>query len=114
MLFMSTYVYSKTNSRMYRVFPLGDESAMTDFGPLPKLNLKQKLLIATGQPAYVRHMKPAGYRDFVPVYVARCMKKSSNGQIHGLYLDKENGYNRYLLCPICFEDRQKIREQEAK
>jgi hypothetical protein len=92
---------------MYRLFTPGDESSMTDFGPLPKLNFKQKLLIATGQPAYVRHMKPAGYRDFVPVFVAKCPKPG-----HGLYLDKENGYGRYLLCPKCFDELQELREQE--
>lgn len=91
---------------MYRLPKTGDET-MTDFGPVPKLSLKQKLLLAIGAPVFVRYVKPEGYRAYVPVYVARCQK-------HGLFVDKENGFERYLLCPKCFDERKETRKRKEQ
>jgi hypothetical protein len=73
---------------------------MSMFGEVPKLNLKQKIVLALEGYVFIKYMKPVGYLDFTPVYVVRCKR-------HGLFLDIIRGFNLHFDCDECIKDRQR-------
>lgn len=68
-----------------------------NFGDVPELSRKQKLLLMISGQAFLRFQQPDGYRLPVAVYVVRCSK-------HGLYLDTPHGFNGYFQCNDCLAE----------
>jgi hypothetical protein len=69
---------------------------MNKFGEVPKLNLKQKIVLNLNHAVFYKYVKPNGDLGFSPVYVVRCCR-------HGLFLDTLHGFDGHFECDLCYK-----------
>jgi hypothetical protein len=76
---------------------------MSKFGfvPIPKLTVKQKILMLANGYVFYKYMKTPGDAGYSEVYIVRCLK-------HGYYLDYPQGHGQWFYCPHC-EKENKLR-----
>lgn len=67
------------------------------YGPLPKLSLYQRFVLAVNGYVFLRWMTPEGYGDAVPVYAVKCRR-------HGVFVDTPHGFSGYFTCDGCLAE----------
>jgi|WetSurMetagenome_2_1015567.scaffolds.fasta_scaffold93089_3 hypothetical protein len=68
------------------------------FGEVPKLTLRQKILLKINGEVFIGYKQGIGDHGKVPVFVVHCSE-------HGNYLDTPHGWCNYFSCDECFDER---------